>query len=144
MTLSDRFLLVLRVLGAKYLTEDLRRDLGIPHKMVLTKWRKGKLPDSGMIKAVARWAGDRLKLPGLTGWVINGTGDHEAALRALIPSSPLLLLRESYGLTQYDAAKLIGISRATLIHWEKTFTLAEGEAWDRASAAYAAAERNRR
>jgi DNA-binding transcriptional regulator YiaG len=132
-----RFLLLLRVLGAKYLTEDLRRDLGIPNKMVLSNWRTGRRqPTPEDMGRVSLWAEAKLSKPGLWAWVQTGKGGHQTELEAVLQLSPLAKLREEHGLSQYDAAKLIGISRATLITWEKTFTLAEGDAWERASAAY--------
>jgi transcriptional regulator with XRE-family HTH domain len=133
----SRFLLLLRALGAKYLTEDLRRDLNIPNKMVLSSWRTGKRqPTEEQMQQVARWAEKALNRPGIVAWVKSGAGTHETEFLAMLEKSPLAKLRESHGLSQYDAAELIGVSRATLIHWEKTFTLAEGDAWDRASKAY--------
>jgi len=122
-TQIDRFAFLLRVLGILQLKAELMEHLNLPHRMKFTRWIQGKLtPTQAQINGVISFTveqttklGKPIKASDLTKWLETGVGTKvERQLTEFIPTSPLIELRERYGLNQKEAALLLGVSRMTM------------------------------
>lgn len=111
---------VLRVSSHLRLTSALAAEIGV-HKTTLLRWAAvGPVPAS-IRPAIVGWLASvgNVSRSRALAWTLGGA---EVALDALLgratASSALRAAREASGLTQGEAARRAGVSRATWVAWE--------------------------